>query len=219
MSKKVAVILSGCGHLDGAEIRESVMSLLALSQRGADVTIFAPDQDQHHVINHLDQSQQDEVRNILVESARLARGEVLNVNLCEADNFDALLLPGGFGVAKNLCSFAFDGPDCEVNEQVQKVMRDFNNQKKPIGAICIAPALVAKILGEKKVVLTIGKHPETAKAIEATGARHQNCAVDEIVVDKENKIVTTPAYMFDNAEMKDIFQGISALVDEVLAQA
>lgn len=219
MSKKVAVILSGCGHLDGAEIRESVMSLLALSQRGADVTIFAPDQDQHHVINHLDQSQQDEVRNILVESARLARGEVLNVNLCEADNFDALLLPGGFGVAKNLCTFAFDGPDCDVNEQVQKLMRDFHNQKKPIGAICIAPALVAKILGEKKVVLTIGKHPETAKAIEATGARHQNCAVDEIVVDKENKIVTTPAYMFDNAEMKDIFQGISALVEEVLAQA
>ena len=130
MSKKVAVILSGCGHLDGAEIRESVMSLLALSQRGADVTLFAPDQDQHHVINHLDQSQQDEVRNILVESARLARGEVLNVNLCEADNFDALLLPGGFGVAKNLCTFAFDGPDCDVNEQVQKLMRDFHNQKK-----------------------------------------------------------------------------------------
>lgn len=217
MSKKVAVILSGCGHLDGAEIRESVMSLLALSQHNADVTIFAPNVSQHHVINHLDSSVQDETRNILIEAARIARGEILSVELCDAQKFDALIMPGGFGVAKNFSSFAFDGPDCSVLPEIQRVMTEFHAHAKPIGAICIAPALVAKVLGDKAVKVTIGKHPETAKAIEKTGAKHENCLVDQIVVDSHNKIVTTPAYMFDNAEMKDIFTGISQLVTQVLA--
>lgn len=216
MSKKVAVILSGCGYLDGAEIRESVLSLLYLDNEGADVSIFAPKQDQHHVLNHLDGSEATSKRNVLEESARIARGKVSDLTQCQPENFDALVLPGGFGVAKNLCSFAFDGSKAKVSPLVKELILGFHSAKKPIGAICISPALVALCLGDKGVEVTIGNDPETAAEIEKLGARHRNCEVDSCVIDRTNKVVTTPAYMYDDAPLGKIGQGIAACVTELL---
>lgn len=217
MSKKVAVILSGCGVYDGAEIHESVLTLLRLSQRGAQVQCFAPDMAQHHVINHLSGAEMAESRNVLVESARIARGQVRDVRELQADDFDALIVPGGFGAAKNLCDFAIQGAACHVQADVLAAGQAFAAAGKPIGLICIAPALARAFCGEG-VFCTIGHDADTAAALTDMGAQHVECAVDDIVVDPAHKLVTTPAYMLAQS-IAEAACGINKLIDRVLEMA
>ncbi|MCG8581266.1 MAG: isoprenoid biosynthesis glyoxalase ElbB [Bacteroidales bacterium] len=211
--KQTAVILSGCGVYDGAEIHESVLSLLAIAKQGADYTIFAPDVEQYHVINHLKGEPADEKRNVLIEAARIARGAIQPLSEYKAANFDALILPGGFGAAKNLSTVAFDGPDCTVESETQRAVKETHAAGKPIGALCIAPAVIAKILGE--VTVTIGQDEGTAQAIEAMGGNHEKTNHGEVVVDEANKIATTPCYMLD-ANILQIAEGADNVVKAVL---
>ena len=213
MSHKVCVLLSGCGVFDGAEIHESVATLLALSKAGANVVFTAPNRNQHHVINHLDGSEMDETRNIRVEAARIARGNVLNISDVDIDEMDALFIPGGFGAAKNFCSFAFEGANASIHEDVKALIQSFHNAGKPIGAVCIAPAVLALSLG--KGTMTIGSDAGTAEALESLGATHQVCPVTEMLVDRENKLVTAPAYMED-AAIHEVAEGIEKAVRAVL---
>ena len=194
---KVGVILSGCGVYDGSEIHEAVVTLLALDRAGADVVCMAPDVDQLHVVNHLTgEVAEGESRNVLVESARIARGNIVDIKSVTVADYDALILPGGFGAAKNLCDFAVNGPDCSVNPDVARLLKETVKAKKPLGAVCIAPALLAKVLGpDLAPSLTIGTDTGTAEAVQTMGATHIACPVKETVVDREHKIVTSPAYM------------------------
>lgn len=216
-SPKIAVVLSGCGHLDGAEIRESIFTLLALDQAGAQVKVFAPDADQHHVINHRKgEETAGEKRHILTEAARLTRGDVSPLTELNPEQFNGLVIPGGFGVAKNLCTFAFKGASCDVMPQVQKVIEGFYELKKPIAALCIAPVLVAKVLGKHQVTVTIGTDKETASEIEKTGARHQDCKVSEYVQDKDHNLFTTPAYMYGEAKISEVHRGVDSCLKAFL---
>ena len=214
MSKKIAVILSGCGVYDGAEVHESVITLLRLDQRGAQVQCFAPDIAQLHVINHLTGEEMPETRNVLVESARIARGEVKNIQEANADEFDALIVPGGFGAAKNLSNFAVEGAGCSVNPEVLALAEAFAEAGKPVGLICISPALAAKIYGPG-VTCTIGNDADTAAALDKMGATHHECAVEDIVEDTARKLVSTPAYMLGK-NISEVASGINKLVDRVL---
>ncbi|AIG03710.1 isoprenoid biosynthesis protein with amidotransferase-like domain [Pseudomonas fluorescens] len=214
MSKKIAVILSGCGVYDGAEIHESVITLLRLDQRGAQVQCFAPDIAQLHVINHLTGEEMPESRNVLVESARIARGEVKDIREAQVEEFDALIVPGGFGAAKNLSNFAVEGAGCSVNPDLLALAEAFAEAGKPVGLICISPALAAKIYGPG-VTCTIGNDTDTAAALDKMGATHQECTVDEIVEDKARKLVSTPAYMLAR-NISEVASGINKLVDRVL---
>lgn len=214
MTKKVAVILSGCGVYDGAEIHESVITLLRLDQRGAQVQCFAPNIAQLHVINHLTSEEMPESRNVLVESARIARGKVKDLGEADVNDFDALIVPGGFGAAKNLSSFAIDGPGCSVHPDVLALAEAFAEAGKPVGLICISPALAAKIYGPG-VVCTIGNDADTAAAIVKMGGTHEECDVHDIVEDTARKLVTTPAYMLAQS-ISDAAGGIYKLVDRVL---
>lgn len=214
---KVAVVLSGCGVYDGAEIHESVLTLLALSRHGAEAHCFAPDVDQYHVINHLTgQPQDDTPRNVLVESARIARGKIAPLSEYRAADFDAIVFPGGFGAAKNLCSFAVDGPECSVNPDVEAAIRATHGASKPIGALCISPALITRVLGS--VTVTIGSDSGTAQAITAMGGTHSQTSHGEVVVDAQNKVATTPCYMLD-ATISQIADGADAVVKAVLKMA
>lgn len=214
MNKHVAVILSGCGVYDGAEIHESVITLLRLDQRGAKVQCFAPNVAQHHVLNHLTGEEMPESRNVLTESARIARGAVKDVRELKAEDFDALIIPGGFGAAKNLSDFAFNGPACQVQPDVLAAAQAFAQAGKPVGLICIAPHLAAKIYGEG-VACTIGNDADTAKALESMGAQHVECAVGDIAEDEGRKLVSTPAYMLAQS-ISEAASGIYKLVDRVL---
>ena len=217
MSKKIAIILSGCGVYDGAEIHETVLTLLRLSQQGTQVQCFAPDKPQMHVINHLTGEEMPEQRNVLVESGRITRGQSRDVRELKAADFDALIMPGGFGVAKNLSDFAVKGADCTVDADVLAAIGEFRDAGKPIGLMCIAPALSARIFGEG-VTCTIGNDEGTTAALEAMGAKHQVCTVDNIVFDSGNCLVTTPAYMVAKS-ISEAATGINALVDKVLELA
>ena len=214
--KKVAVILSGCGHFDGAEIRESVLSLLNLDKVKIKYEIYAPDKDQHHVIIHNKGEESQQKRNILEESSRIARGKISALTKLDSQAFDALVLPGGFGVAKNLCTFAFNGANAEVDDLIKNLIIDFHTQQKPIVSICIAPALVALCLGNKGVSLTIGNDIETANEITKTGAKHIECDPGGCVVDSKNKVISTPAYMYDDANLSVINSGIEKSIAELL---
>jgi enhancing lycopene biosynthesis protein 2 len=214
MSKKVAVILSGSGVYDGAEIQESVITLLRLDQRGAQVQCFAPNIAQLHVINHLTGEEMPESRNVLVESARIARGNVKDLRDADVEDFDALIVPGGFGAAKNLSNFAIEGAGCTVQPEVLALAEAFAEAGKPVGLICISPALAAKIYGPG-VTCTIGNDADTAAAMNKMGATHEECAVTEIVEDKARKLVTTPAYMLAQT-ISEAASGINKLVDRVL---
>lgn len=216
--KKIAVVLSGCGHLDGAEITEAVSVLIALHQNGAQVQCFAPAVDLDEV-DHLKKEPTGKKRHVLNEAARIARGRVKALSELQEKDFDAVVFPGGFGAAKNLCNWAEKGAQCDVNPDARRVILDFYKQSKPIGAICIAPVLVAKVLGDKSVNLTIGRDPGTAKEIEKTGAQHVECPVQDYITDREHKIVSTPAYMYDEAKPHEVFQGISGLVQELVEWA
>ena len=215
--KKVAVVLSGCGQLDGAEIHESIITLLALDRRGAETQIFAPDKDQMQVINHLTGEIEEENRNLLVEAGRIGRGNVQDLADANIEHFDAVIFPGGYGVAKNLCDFAVKGTECSVDPLVERFILNGLQAKKVMGFICIAPALLAKVSGDHglKIDLTIGTDPETAQAVETMGAHHISCSVNEIVVDEKNRIVTTPAYMLGQ-RISEVADGIGKLVDKVL---
>ncbi len=218
---RVAVCLSGCGFLDGTEIHEAVLTLLALDRARADVVCCAPDKPQVDVVDHRTQSScAEERRNVLTESARIARGNIEPVSKIRASRIDALIFPGGFGAAKNLCTFAANGPDCAVDPGVETLVHDMVEQGKPIGAICIAPAMLARVVGKKKInaKVTIGSDPGTAAAINRMGATHCECATTEMVVDAEHNLVTTPAYMTGKGPA-DVYAGIEKLVTEVLRMA
>ncbi|MGH1462556.1 MAG: isoprenoid biosynthesis glyoxalase ElbB [Neptuniibacter sp.] len=213
--KKIAVILSGCGVYDGAEIYESVLTLLQLAERGVDYQCMAPNIDQMHVINHLTgEETAGETRNVLVEAARLARGEIVDLATADASEYDALIIPGGFGAAKNLSDFAVNGPECQVNSDVLAFTQALHQAGKPVGLICIAPAMTPLIFGEGSIC-TIGNDGDTAAAIEAMGGKHKDCGVGEIVIDQERKIVTTPAYMLAGS-ITEAASGIRKLVDQVI---
>jgi enhancing lycopene biosynthesis protein 2 len=211
--KKFAVVLSGSGVFDGAEIHEATLTLLAIAQQGASYEIFAPDIDQHHVINHLTGKETPEKRNVLVESARIARGKIKSLHQFREKDFDAIIFPGGFGAAKNLSTVAFDGADAKVNSDVAVAVRSMHKAGKPIGALCIAPAVIARILGHVEV--TIGNDPGTAGAIEKMGGKHVKASHGEVVVDKKNKIFTTPCYMLD-ATIVQIYEGAGNVVNEIM---
>ncbi|MEW5726958.1 MAG: isoprenoid biosynthesis glyoxalase ElbB [Pseudomonadota bacterium] len=210
MSKPMfAVVLSGCGVYDGSEIHEAVLTLLAIDRAGGSYQCFAPDVAQRDVVNHLTGQPAGESRNALVEAARIARGRIKPLSAFDAAGFDALVFPGGFGAAKTLSTFALDGPDCSVDPDVAAAVKGMAAAGKPIGALCIAPAIMAKVLGE--VELTIGNDAGTAAALEQLGARHRNAGHGEVVVDRARKVVTTPCYMLD-ARIGQIADGAEAAV-------
>ena len=216
---RVGVVLSGCGVYDGAEIHESVLTLLALDRAGAEAVCLAPDVAQKHVVNHLTgQPAEGESRNVLVEAARIARGKVKDLAGFDPAGLDALVLPGGFGAAKNLCDFAFRGADCEVHPEVARVVRAVHAAGKPVGAVCIAPVILARLLGDEKPRLTIGTDPGTAEAIGKMGGSHVACSGGGAVVDAERRLVTSPAYMLDSP-ISEVSTGIEKLVAELLAMA
>ena len=220
-TRKIAVLLAGCGHLDGSEVREAVLTLLALDQHGAAFQCIAPNAPQFHVINHITgEPVAGAQRNILEESSRIARlGQCLDLAQAKVADYDALVMPGGYGVAKNNCSFAFKGADAEVRPDVADFVRGFFDAKKPVGAICIAPALLALALHQvdDSATLTLGNDAGVAAAMGQLGQQHQNTPnAREIVIDDAHKLVTTPAYMFDDARLSDVFVGIERCVAEVL---
>lgn len=219
MAKTVGVVLSGCGFLDGAEIHEATLTLLALDQAGVTIKVYAPDVDQMHVVDHkAGEPVAGATRNVLQESARIARCEVDDLAMAKADELDALIFPGGFGAAKNLCTFATQGADMSVNADVDRLIKAVHLQGKPLGFICIAPAIAARVLGEVRPRLTIGDDAGTAQALVAMGARHVSCPVDDTVVDVDLKIVSTPAYML-GPSIAHVQRGISKLVRQVLELA
>ncbi len=213
---KVGVLLAGCGVYDGSEIHEAVITMLALNRAGAEVVCMAPNMEQMHVINHLNGEVTEETRNVLVESARIARGDIKDVAAVSVTDFDALIIPGGFGAAKNLCDFAVNGSQCRVNSDVAQLIKDTVAANKPLAAICIAPALLARILGDNNTPqLTIGNDAATAEAVEQMGAQHVDCAVDQYVVDEQRKIISTPAYMLAGS-IGEAADGIEKTVQALL---
>ena len=212
--KKVGVVLSGCGVYDGAEIHESVLTLLALAKQGAEAICFAPDKSQTDVINHLSGELMPETRNVLIEAARIARGNIQPLAQASAEELDALIVPGGFGAAKNLSNFASQGSECRVDDALKALAQRMHAAGKPLGFMCIAPAMLPKIF-EFPLRLTIGTDIDTAEVIEEMGGEHVPCPVEDIVVDEDNKIVTTPAYMLAQT-IAEAAVGIEKLVERVL---
>lgn len=218
MATKVGVLLSGCGFKDGAEIHESVLTLLALDRAGAEAVCLAPDVAQAQVVDHVTGKPTGERRNVLTESARIARGKISDVAKADAKSLDALILPGGFGVVQNLCTFGADGEKGKVDPGVARLVRAMHAAQKPIGAICIAPAVIALVLGKEHVRLTIGNDAGTAGKLTACGAEHVNCPVDAHVVDEARRVVSTPAYML-GPSIRHVAEGIERCVKAVLEMA
>ncbi len=213
-SKKFAIVLSGCGVFDGAEIHEAVMTMYAIAMHGASYQIFAPDVMQHHVVNHITGKEMPEQRNVMVEAARIARGKILPLSAFDAQKFDALIFPGGFGAAKNLSSWAFEGAQAKLNPDVQQAIVSMHQLKKPIGALCISPVLFALALG--KVKITIGDETPTIETLESLGAKHTTISTHgQVVVDQENLLFSTPCYMLQ-ASVVDIAEGAKAIVGEMM---
>ena len=218
MTIKVGFILSGAGVFDGAELHESVLCLLALDREDADVVFIAPDKDQFHVVNHQTGTPEEGARSVLVEAARLARGPVRPMAEVSADELDAVLMPGGFGAAKNLCTWAFDGAAGEVDADVTRLLSEVHEQGKWIAACCIAPAILAKLFGSKGVKVTLGTGEDDAAEIGKTGAHHEACSVDNLCIDETNRFITTPAYM-EATRIRDLEPGISKMVSQLLSRA
>jgi enhancing lycopene biosynthesis protein 2 len=215
--KRIGVILSGCGVYDGSEIHEAVLALLAIERAGAEAICMAPDIQQMHVINHFTgQAESGQQRGVLAESARIARGKVVDVVTVSIQDIDGLVIPGGYGAAKNLCDFAVKGAECSVQPDVEQLVREMVDKGKPVAAICIAPALLAKILQGYSPRLTIGNDPDTAAALTAMGAQHVDCPANEIVVDEKNRLVSTPAYMLAG-DIAEAATGIEKAVQQLLA--
>ena len=211
---QIAVILSGCGVYDGAEIHESVLTLLHLERHQANYQCFAPDQAQYHVINHLTGEEMNEQRNVLTEAARIARGQIKPLFSLQPKDFDAVILPGGFGAAKNLSDFAIAGAQAQLQPELKQVLSAFIQAEKPVGFICIAPAMIP-LLFDTQISLTIGQDQATADCITAMGGQHINCRVQDIVIDHAAKVVSTPAYMLAQSVL-EASEGIEKLVKAVL---
>ena len=211
--KKIAVVLAGNGVFDGSEIHEATLTLFAIAKHNASYEIFAPNINQHHVINHITGEEMPETRNVMVEASRIARGKINDLAKFNASDYDAIIFPGGFGVAKNLCTFAFDGVDCSVNHDVENAIKSMIEQEKPIGALCIAPVLLAKILDG--IEITIGQDKSTAEAVINMGAKHKETTHSEVIIDNKHKIVTTPCYMLD-ANIGQIGEGALNVVKAIL---
>ncbi len=218
MGKKIGVLLSGCGVYDGSEIHEAVLTMLFLDRAGAEIICMAPDMPQQHVINHITNETMAEKRNVLLESARIARGDIQDLKDVSSRDLDALIIPGGFGAAKNLSDFAEKGPDATVHPEVNRILEEMVTAGKPVGAICIAPATLTRALSAKSPEVTIGNDTGTASAITTMGGIHHDCTVDMIHVDDKNRIVTTPAYMLGPG-IKDVAVGIEKLVEKVMELA
>jgi enhancing lycopene biosynthesis protein 2 len=216
---RVGVILSGCGVKDGSEIHEAVCTLLVLSKNGVESRIFAPNIPQAEVVNHLENVPLlEETRNVLMESARIARGKISDLSEARADDLDALIFPGGLGVVKNLSTFAAEGIHCRINAQVERIVGEMIDAGKPIGALCIAPMMLACILGRKGiqgVSLTIGTEKKLVEELTKMGFCHMDCPAHECVVDEAHKIVSTPCYMLAK-NIDEVYRGVSRLVEEVL---
>lgn len=212
--KQIGVVLSGCGVYDGTEINEAVLTLLALDRAGATAICFAPERRQLHVINHLSSGVMTEERNVLLESARITRGKIHPLSQADASQLDALIVPGGFGVVKNLSSFAEEGAACSIDKDLTEIVQQIHKMRKPIGFMCIAPILLPKLIAEP-LRLTIGNDPDLGEVIDAMGGEPIICPVDDIVVDIENKVVTTPAYMLAQS-IGEAARGIDKLVSRVL---
>jgi enhancing lycopene biosynthesis protein 2 len=211
--KKFAVIISGCGVFDGAEIHEAVLTLLAIDRQGASYQVFAPDMEQHHVVNHFTGKVMEEKRNVLVESARIARGEIMPLRDLNPSAFDALIIPGGFGAAKNLCSWAYEGENCSVNPDVEKAIRSMMALKKPVGAMCIAPVILAMIITGTN--LTTGSDKQSGDFIRKKGSTYTTTTHGQVVVDESNKIFSTPCYMLD-ATISQVAEGADNIISEML---
>jgi enhancing lycopene biosynthesis protein 2 len=213
--KKIGVVLSGCGVYDGSEIHEAVLALLAIDREGGEAVCMAPSID-FPVTDHLTKLETGEKRNVLVESARIARGKIRNIREIKAADLDAIIFPGGFGAAKNLSDFALKGSAASVDQDVARLLKEMAAAKKPIGAVCIAPTVIAAVLGEQYAPLvTIGTDPGTAAEITKTGAKHQDCQVAGFVVDERCKLVTSPAYMLAG-RISEVADGVAACVREVM---
>ena len=197
--RKIAVVLSGCGHKEGTEITEAVSTFICLSELGVKYQCFAPE-------------------NLMQDSAKISRGEISDIKNLKTSDFDAVIFPGGFGAATKLSDWAEKGAKCTVQPEVERVIREFNDQDKPIGAICIAPTLVARVLGSKNINLTIGNDAATVAEIQKTGAQHANCPVNDYISDRDHKILTTPAYMYD-AQPNEVFTGIRKMIRELVEMA
>ncbi len=210
--KKVAVVLSGCGVYDGSEIHEAVLSLWALSKNEVDYQCFAPDKEHYHVINHLTKEISPEKRNILVESARIARGNIKPLTELKAEDYSGILFPGGFGAAKNLSTYAIDGENYTVDKEVERIVKEFHAAHKPITALCIAPVILAKVLGG---TITIGNDNATAKVLKDVGATHIIKEYNEVEVDEINMLVTNPCYMLADSIFK-VSQGVEAAVEAMI---
>ncbi len=218
-AKRIGVVLSGCGVQDGAEIHESVLTMLALDRAGAEIVCMAPDREQTEVVDHRTGQRTGERRNVLTEAARIARGKIRPVSEVQASELDGVVLPGGYGAAKNISTFAADGARCTVEPEVARLLRDLHAAGKPIAALCIAPAVLAAVFGKSvHPELTIGNDASTAQALQSMGARHRDAAVTEVVVDHRNRIVTTPCYMYD-ARIRDVAAGAEQAVQAMLALA
>ena len=211
---KIGVLLSGCGVMDGSEIHEAVITLLAIDKEGMEYVCIASDKDQTQVINHLTNKPQNEKRNMLIESARIARGNVKDLKKVNPNDFDAIIMPGGFGAACNLSNFAQAGENAQVLPEVESFLKEVHKLKKPIGGICIAPNIIAKVFGSEKPQLTIGTDESTVQKLEQMGAKHISKKADEIVIDEKNLFVTTPAYMLAKGP-KEVESGIMKLVKAV----
>jgi len=218
-NKRIGVVLAGSGVFDGSEIHEAVITLLALDRAQAQIIMMAPNVPQMHVIDHQKgQPAAGETRHVLTEAARIARGEVKDIAQITANDLDGLVFPGGYGAAKNLCDFAVKGVDCSVNPEVARLIKEMHAAKKPMGFICIAPVLAAKVLGQLHPELTIGNDAQTAEAIEKMGGKHVTRRVDEIAEDSTHKIISTPAYML-GPSISHVAQGIEKLVARLIKLA
>ncbi len=195
--KNIAVLLAGSGVFDGSELHEAVLSLYFIKKNGCNYTCFSVNKEQHHVVNHLTGEPSDERRNVLVESARIARGDVKNLSEYNPNNYDGLMIPGGFGVAKNLFTFAMDGEEATIDTNVQEAILKTHAAQKPIGAVCISPVLLAKAFQDSgvEISVTVGTNSGEAAAITAFGAVHHSVKASELYLDKENNIATAPAYI------------------------
>ena len=218
MAKRIAVILSGCGHKDGTEITEAISTLIALTETGAEYQVFAPNQE-FEVSHPVTSQPTGESRNIMVEAARIARGDVKDLKELKASEFDGVAFPGGYGAALHLCDWAQKGASCDVHPEAERILKEFYKEQKPIAAICIAPVLVARVLGDKGLTLTIGNDVETASEIEKTGAQHSDCPVTDFISDREHRIVSTPAYMFAQAKPIEVFTGVRKAIRELVEMA
>jgi len=209
--KRVAVLLSGCGNMDGSEIHESVSALIALDSSGWDIVYTAPDIPQKRTVLYTD-GKRSESRNSLQEAARIARGRIRPLTPELADEVDAVVIPGGLGAAMTLCDFAEKGSGCTADPGVAKFIERAHGAGKPIAAMCIAPVLVARCIPGATV--TTGTDPKTAKLIEEMGCHHVECSTEEAVTDTEFRIVTTPAYMKAKGPAQ-VYRGAVRMVEEL----